>query len=354
MFDFPNTPTPGQIFNTGVGPIFMWDTVAWTLVTAPQQTALSRNLIVNPCGHASQENGQTAGTVTGYYIADQWPVSFTGSGAAINVKSDSTIVNPSGSLMRLLFKTTTAKVSLAAGDFAGIGQKLEGTRIYPLGYTGNTPVQSLLRFNFNGPAGTYSISFRNPPAYTLSWIGQFVITAAQANTDTTQLLVIPPPPSGYVWTGGAAAQIEMWASLAAGTTFIAPATGWQAGNFLAGPGQANHLGVVNNLAQIWDVGFYADPNKTGVPPPFEVPELSDDLYDSQRYWEIVGLATATFAYSIQHYYGAPKRAAPTLALNTGAANGATFDNGNNPTRSFRQAAAASPISDVTVRTNARM
>lgn len=32
MIDFPSSPTVGQVFNSGSGPIYIWDGVAWSLV----------------------------------------------------------------------------------------------------------------------------------------------------------------------------------------------------------------------------------------------------------------------------------------------------------------------------------
>jgi hypothetical protein len=289
-FDFPGSPVLNQVWTAPTGQGYTWSGTAWNLsspATSQTATALSRNLIVNPCGHISQELGNAAQTVTNVYIADQWDVQVTASGAAFTTKSDGAVINPSGSTIRLLFKTTTAKASLAAGDLAVLETKLEAFRALPLGYAGNAPVQSVLRFGFNGPAGTYSVSIRNYGNNTLSWIGQFTIAAGQANTDTVQVLVIPAPPTGYTWGSGTAAQIDLIITLAAGTTFIAPANGWQAGNFVAGPGQFNLLGTVNNQAQIWDVGLYADPNRTGLPPAFQVPDYALDLFECKRYWQQV-------------------------------------------------------------------
>src|SRR4029077_20474434 len=112
------SPSVGQTYNSGTGAIYVWDGVAWSIATSQTATALSRNLIVNPCCRISQENGTTAGTTDAYYIADQWLARFLASGAAMSAKSDSAVVNSSGSVMRLLYKTTTIKASLAAGDNA--------------------------------------------------------------------------------------------------------------------------------------------------------------------------------------------------------------------------------------------
>lgn len=35
MIDFPSSPSVGQIFNSGTGPIYVWDGVAWSLTTTP-------------------------------------------------------------------------------------------------------------------------------------------------------------------------------------------------------------------------------------------------------------------------------------------------------------------------------
>lgn len=32
MIDFPNSPSVGQVFNSGVGPLYVWDGTAWSIV----------------------------------------------------------------------------------------------------------------------------------------------------------------------------------------------------------------------------------------------------------------------------------------------------------------------------------
>jgi hypothetical protein len=331
--DLPPAPPliDGQLWykaSTGVMYVYYDDGTSqqWVQVSASPQspnqgfavaTALSRNLIVNPCGHISQELGNAAQTASGAYIADQWNCNFVVSPATVSYKSDGAVINPSGSTTRLLFKATAAKAALAAGDYAGFTTKLEAVRAYPLGYIGGAPVQSVLRFGFNGPAGTYSVAIRNLTAYTVTWTGQFTIAAGQANTDTTQVLVIPAPPTGYVWGTGSSAQIEMWITLAAGTNYMAPGNGWQAGSFLAGPGQFNLLGTINNQATIWDIGLYADPSRTGLPPPFQVPDYALDLFECMRYWQTIDFQAAGYCVAGQQLqipkpFTVTMRVAPTF------------------------------------------
>jgi hypothetical protein len=326
MLDFPGSPSVGQTFNSGTGAIYVWDGVAWSIATSQTATALSRNLIVNPTFAISQENGTTAGTTSGFYPADQWRMLIAGASFAVSANSSYPNSNPSGSPGRISLKTTTAKAALAAGDYAAFCTTLEGGRVYPLFYPGNAPLQAVLRFGFNGPAGTYSVAFRNVAAYTVCWTGQFTITAGQANIDTYQTLVIPPPPTGYAWGGGTAAQIEIWFTFAAGTTFVAPVNGWQAANFLAGPGQFNLLGTVNNQAQIWDVGLYADPQRTGLPPPFQVPDYAADLMECLRYFQFYDFQMAAYGIAsnqmqIAKSYPVYMRVNPSVA--TFAAGSAT-------------------------------
>ena len=75
MIDFPNSPTTGQIYNSGTGPIYIWDGVAWSLVSQATRTARQNNLVVNPAMAVSQENGNSPGN-SNYYPADQWMFNF--------------------------------------------------------------------------------------------------------------------------------------------------------------------------------------------------------------------------------------------------------------------------------------
>jgi hypothetical protein len=122
-------------------------------------------------------------------------------------------------------------------------------------------------------------------------------------------------------------QIDLMFTFACGTTLTAPANGWQAGNFIAGPGQFNLLGTVNNQAQIWDVGLYADPNRTGLPPAFQVPDYALDLMECQRYFEtasgasIYGYQLAGAAIQSNYPFKVKKRVVPSMGtLSWGSTN----------------------------------
>jgi hypothetical protein len=103
--------------------------------------------------------------------------------------------------------------------------------------------------------------------------------------------------------------------------------GWQAGNILAGPAQSNGLGVVNNIFEIWDVGLYADVDRTGSPPPYMMGDYDETLRDCQRYWQQATVsqrfwATAGSQYSCSSYpFPVEMRAQPTLSLTGTGTNG---------------------------------
>jgi hypothetical protein len=68
--DFPSSPTEGQIHNVSPGKSFIYRSGVWT--SAPMNTALPKNYIVNSAMQISQQNGRISSTTTGTFIADQW------------------------------------------------------------------------------------------------------------------------------------------------------------------------------------------------------------------------------------------------------------------------------------------
>jgi hypothetical protein len=83
----------------------------------------NRNRLVNPAMQISQQNGTTAGTISGWYMADQWATVVSAPGAAFSAARVAS-VTPKGSEYRLRFTVTTALASLATGDYASIYQRL--------------------------------------------------------------------------------------------------------------------------------------------------------------------------------------------------------------------------------------
>lgn len=309
--DFPASPTVGQIFNASPGVSFVYQTGKWQ--RAPMKTALPKNYIVNPAMQISQQNTNAAGTVTDYYAADQWnkgQVTGTGVIAAQRVQ----VVTSNNSVNRFRVTVTTAATSFTSTDRLYINTKIEGARIADFSWGSAAAKQVVLRFGFKGPAGTYAVQICNSAA-NRSYVAPFTISAGQANTDTTQVFIIPGDITG-TWLTDTGIGLYLYITLAAGTNYQSATVGWQAGYFMGTTAISNGMATLNNIFELFDVGLYADPYQTGVAPPFVVPDIGVETRRCQRYWYKafglqgdVGSATVISRAGMRH--PVPMRTTPT-------------------------------------------
>jgi hypothetical protein len=311
-FNFPSTPTDGQIYTdatSGAQYIYKSAIGAWMQSSAAQikLSAETRNRIVNPAMQISQENGSSVVVANGAFIADQW-VLVTG-GISINGALRLATVTPDGSPSVLNTSLATVKGALAAGDLWGFGTVIEGNRLADFQWGTAAAKQAVLRFSFLTPvAGTYTVAIRNA-ATTRSWIGTFT---AAANTWTKPTFVIPGDVSG-TWAKDNTIGLYLNITFASGATLTAPATGWNAGNFVAAPGMTNGAGTAAASFNISDVGLYLDPQATGAAPPWQMPDEAQELAACQRYYlksanQIVDTGTAMQSFTLP----VPMRVLPTI------------------------------------------
>lgn len=277
MNEFPTNPLVGQRFNSGTGPSFIWDGVAWSLDTVETKTAWQKNLLVNPAMLISQENGSVAGSSNGYFAVDQWAMVM--SGATCSVQQVASIT-PDRSPYRIRKTVTALKAALATTDWSGFIQPIEGNRVAELALGTAKATQLVLRFGFKAPAGTYSFALRNN-AQDRSYVRNFIISAAQANTDTIQVFAIPGDTTG-TWLMSSAMGLVLTIADAVGTTYQG-VEGWQAGNFVGTAANSNMVATNGNVVELFDAGIHPDPDNTGLPPPFIAPLFHDALRDCMRY-----------------------------------------------------------------------
>jgi hypothetical protein len=326
-FQFPNSPSVNQVYTAPTGLAYTWDGLVWKMTgTSGVVTADSYNRIVNGAMQHSQENGNTGSanaSVLSFYAADQWTVlssTSPGTGVAQRIQT----VTPNGSINRFLFQVGTAKASLAAGDYLLIRQSIEGSKVADFGYGSASAKQSVLRFGWRSPAGTYSIKLGNS-AGNRSYIANFTITAGQANADTVQTFVIPGDTTG-TWLTDSGIGIVIDFAIAAGTTSQGVA-GWQAGSVLVTSANTNGMATAAAIYNLYDVGLYLDPNNTGVPPPWVTPDYASELIACKRYWQTAlnaifsGNVTSGSTYYAQMILPVTMRATPTANGTNGSASG---------------------------------
>jgi hypothetical protein len=291
-------------------------TKKWVRIDA---TALPRNRVVNGAMQISQENGTTAAGTNGYYMADQWRAGINTTGGVVSAQQAQSSQAAQPYITRCRITVTTAQASVAAANFLGFYQRIEGIRVRDLQWGGAGAVPVVLRFGFRGPAGTYHASFRNA-ASNRCYVAPFTITAGQANTETIQTFAIPGDVTG-TWEKFNAIGIDLWVTLAAGSPTYTGGTAnaWSAGAFIASPTQSNGLATVGNLFELWDVGLYADPGNTGLPPPWQFPDEAEELAKCQRYWQSIyggqtfGQVVSGTAYHAFYTFAVSPRPGATLS-----------------------------------------
>ena len=306
-FDFPSSPTEGQVHNQSPGVSFVYRSGAWT--PAPMKTALPKNYVVNPAMQISQQQGNVSGAASNYYAADQFFLALgspTGAASLQRVQ----LATPGGATDRLRMVVTTADTSLTESDALWIDTRLEALRMVDLCWGTATAKAAVIRFGWKSPAGTYSVTLWCPDR-RVWW--HFTVPPGQANTDTVQTIIVAPPTDGNFTTAGG---FQLTFHVAVGPYSRGGASGvWSTLTYRGDVSNTNGFATVGNTFELFDVGLYADPYKTGVAPPFVLPDYARELRRCQRYWYKQfalrgGVASGTGANRMGGVHPAPMRAVP--------------------------------------------
>src|SRR5262245_16843540 len=201
-FNFPNSPTVNQVFIAPNGPTYVWDGEKWEMTgTSGVVTADSYNRVVNGAMQHSQENGNNNGTTNGFYCADQW----SGQVSGLTMTTIQRIVPAAGGPITII-EVPVVKASLAASDYFGFRQVIEGSRIHDLYWGTANAKQVILRFEaHSSTGGTYAVALRNVPQ-THSGVFNFTLPAG---IYTVVSLVIPGPTIG-TWAIDNSGGIEIY------------------------------------------------------------------------------------------------------------------------------------------------
>ena len=370
-FDFPNSPTIGQVYNG-----YVWDGEKWQVqgaatfgavrydtaqgLTSAQKSqarsnidVLKKNYIINGAMMISQENGSTSGGVSGYYPVDQFFSNITGSSGTIATAQVTNSPSPAGSPNRLRYVAATADAAVAAGDLAWVTTRVEGLRAADLRFGSAAAKTVTLQFGVRAPAGTYCVTFRNGGGLpTRSYVAEYVISAGEANTDVVRSVTLTGDIAG-TWLADNTVGIEVSWTLMCGTTYQTPAGVWTAGNLLGTANQFNFMGTANNFFELFDVSL----TEGTVAPSFQVPDYASELALCRRYYERVGMTfiATSSPYHNTAWFKASKRTMPTVTIVNGNGNSGTVGvPAYSPLDGLRQLASATAPSDVEIAVNARL
>lgn len=278
-FNFPTPSAVGEVFTPLPGLNYVWDGTLWNTVPGPSFTAFPFNYIVNPSMLISQEYVNGVVTTHGHFPADQmqfYCAPMNMSAARVQVAS------ANGSANRLRFTVTTAKPTLAAGEWNHVPvQYLEGRRVAAFMWGSTRAIQAILRFTFKASVtGTFAVGIRNSDV-TRGYTMPIVVTAA--NTDKEYIFAIPGDQTGTWLNDSGVGMSITWATHCSPEYNTAPYI-WTDGNLHGVTGMTNGLTTNGSTFEVADIGFYLDPFKTNVPPRWEANGEAYDLAECQRYW----------------------------------------------------------------------
>lgn len=173
---------------------------------------------------------------------------------------------------------------IAAGDFFQLQQFVEGQRMADLRWGTASAKQVVLRFSSRSAIANsrkFCVAIRNvAPTFSIVYN---LTTSSTVGAWIEHTLVIPGCTTG-TWTSDNTPGLSVIFSISVGTTFQTATTGaWLSGNFL-GTSLIGSYPTSNQGIYIAEVGLYADPNNTGLAPPYEIPPVSIAMRDSLRYW----------------------------------------------------------------------
>lgn len=273
-----------------------------------------RNRIINGTGRVNQEGLTTVNTDT-TYLVDMWQYLVSGTSLAANfgISDDGTLslVGP----RHFFIQTSTAKATLAAGDYALFNTSVEGYNWADLKYGTSSAKTSTLSFRarVDGVASaTVSVALRNANATR-----SYVTTVNLTNTAQDYTFTIPGDTAG-TWNNTNGKGLEVLIAHACGTTLqTSTLNAWQAGNFVAANTQTNLLGTLNAASNATDFQLERGPTKTA----YDLRSFNQELGLAQRYFEsgsvyegFSGNVTSATSYRAFHTFKVAKRATPTVIL----------------------------------------
>jgi hypothetical protein len=285
-----------------------------------------KNRIINGAMVIDQRNaGASLAVGSNFFSAyslDRWSPLATGSKYSVQQNAGS--VTPPVGFSNYLGTTSNSAYTLVAGDYFGIGQRIEGFNFADLGWgTANAKTITISAWVYSSLTGTFGGAIANN-AQNRSY--PFTYSIPTANTWTQISVTIAGDTSG-TWVGATnGVGLNLYFGIGVGSTYSGTSGSWSSGNYVSATGAVS---VVSTNAATWyitGVQLEVGSSATG----FDYRDYTSELCMCQRYYEIFsGVALSTASIYKDFYYRVTKRTSPTIVnISIAVGSGLTFTSGN--------------------------
>jgi hypothetical protein len=236
-----------------------------------------RNKIINGDMSIDQRAEGAVSTLTnGVYNLDRWAGQKSNTGV-VTVQRVTDSLPPSFAYA-MKFTVTTADASVAATDYDGFHQYIEGLNCIDLDFGKSTAKDITLSFWVrSSKTGTYTGSVAND-ASNRSRTFEYTINAA--NTWEYKTITMPGDVSG-VWLINNGRGLKLFFSLMCGTNWQQAAGSWGSGNVVGTSNQVNWLDTLGATFYITGVQLEVGNQATA----FEHKSITESLSACRRYYE---------------------------------------------------------------------
>ena len=283
--------------------------------------SIMKNRIINGAMVIDQRNAGASVTPTaGQYLLDRYYYQAS-QASKFTMQQNAGSVTPPVGFSNYLGLTVASAVTIAAGDYFELVQRIEGFNTADLGWgTANAKTVTLSFWAYSSLTGTFGGALQNSAA-TRSYLFSYSIPVA--NTWTQISVTIAGDTSG-TWVGatnGIGMVVEF--ALGMGSTYTSTAGSWLSGGYFAPTGSVNVVGTAGATFYITGVQLEVGSSATG----YEYRQYQQELALCQRYFYQItasntgvfgnGISTGSTTSDMSTKFNVSMRSAPTTTINSG-------------------------------------
>ena len=281
-----------------------------------------KNRIINGDMRIDQRNAGASITPTNLqYTVDRWGANLS-QASKFTAQQNAGSVTPPAGFSKYLGITSSSAYSVAAGDFFGIYQLIEGFNFADMAWgTANAKTITLSAWVYSSLTGTFGGALFNSGQ---SYSYPFTYSISTANT-WTQISVTIAGPTAGTWVGATnGAGVGVQFNLGTGTTYSGTAGSWSANTYVSATGATSVVGTSGATFYITGVQLEVGSLATG----FEYNDYGKQLIQCQRYYEVAYMPNSASVWAgcygsgAQYFsywpYAVTKRTQPTVAIGPSA------------------------------------